>query len=51
MMPVGQPWRTGADQASVITSDKPLKLGSLSIPAGTHTINTQPRHLEWQLLV
>lgn len=51
MMPAGKPWRTGADQASIITSDKALKFGSVSLPAGTHTINTIPGDAEWQLLL
>jgi len=51
MMPAGKPWRTGADAATLITSDKPLKFGSVSLPAGTHTINTIPGDSEWQLLL
>jgi len=51
VMPPGKPWRTGADQATVLTTDKPLKLGTLSLEAGTHTLNTQPGSPEWQLLV
>ena len=50
LMPPGQPWRTGADEATVLTTDKPLKFGTVSIPAGTHTINTQPNGTEWQLI-
>ena len=42
LMPPGQPWRTGADVATILTTDKPLKFGSLSVPAGSYTINTQP---------
>jgi len=51
MMPPGKPWRTGADEATVLTTDKPLKFGTLSLPAGTYTLNTQPGAQEWQLLV
>ena len=51
MMPNGQPWRTGADQATVITSNKPLKFGTVNLPAGTHTINTQPGDQGWQLIL
>jgi hypothetical protein len=51
MMPAGTPWRTGADQATILTTDKPLKFGSLTLPAGTHTINTQPGAAEWQLII
>jgi hypothetical protein len=50
MMPPGTPWRTGADEATVITSDKPLKFGLVSLPAGRFTINTQPG-AEWQLIL
>jgi Protein of unknown function (DUF2911) len=50
MMPAGQPWRTGADEATVLTTDKPLKFGSVSLPAGTYTINTQPGDKAWQLI-
>ncbi len=51
LMPVGQPWRTGADEATVITSDKPITLGTIKLPAGSHTIFTQPGENEWQLIL
>jgi hypothetical protein len=51
MMPAGQPWRTGADEATVLVTDKPLKFGALSLPAGTYTLNTQPGDSDWQLIV
>src|SRR5262245_16222706 len=35
MMPAGTPWRTGADQATVITSSKPLTFGSVKLDANT----------------
>lgn len=51
MMPAGQPWRTGADQATVITSDKPLTFGTVKLEANTpYTINTVPADKEWQIL-
>jgi hypothetical protein len=50
MMPPGQPWRTGADEATVLTTDKALKFGTVTIAPGTHTINTQPNGAEWQLI-
>jgi Protein of unknown function (DUF2911) len=50
MMPAGKPWRTGADEATVLTTDKPLKFGSVNLPAGTYTVNTQPGAQEWQLI-
>lgn len=51
MMPAGKPWRTGADVATIITSDKPLKFGAVTLPAGSHTINTVPGAADWQLLL
>jgi len=51
MMPAGQPWRTGADQATVITSSKPLTFGSMKLEANTpYTINTVPGEKQWQIL-
>ena len=49
-MPPGQPWRTGADEATVLVTDKALKFGTYSLPAGTYTINTEPGDKGWQLI-
>lgn len=52
LMPPGQPWRTGADEATTITSDKTLKFGSLTLMPGTsYTINTQPGATAWELII
>ena len=51
MMPAGREWRTGADEATIITSDKPLKFGAVSLAPGTYTINTVPGEKEWQLVL
>jgi hypothetical protein len=51
LMPPGKPWRTGADEATTITSNKSLRFGALTLPAGTYTINTQPGATEWQLII
>ena len=50
MMPPGREWRTGADAATVLTTDKALKFGAVSLPAGTYTINTVPGDKEWQIV-
>lgn len=49
LMPPGQPWRTGADAATVITTDKPLTFGKVVLQPGSYTINTQPG-ATWQLI-
>ena len=42
LMPPGKPWRAGADEATVLTTDKPLKFGSQSLAPGSYTINVEP---------
>lgn len=51
MMPIGQPWRTGADQATVITTDKMLMFGQVMLQPGSYTINTQPGEKGWELII
>ena len=50
LMPPGQPWRTGADEATTLRTDKALMLGELEVPAGTYTLYTVPGP-QWQLIV
>ena len=50
MMPAGQPWRTGADAATVLTTDKPLTFGKVVLQPGSYTINTQPGDKSWDLI-
>jgi hypothetical protein len=47
----GKPWRTGADEATLLTTDKPLNFGTLSLTPGTYTLNTQPTDKGWELIV
>ena len=49
--PAGKIWRTGADEATTLTTDKGLMFGSLMIPAGTYTLFTVPGPTSWKLVV
>src|SRR5688572_25266221 len=49
VMPPGKEWRTGADEATLLTTDKALKFGSVSLQPGTYTVNTVPGS-EWQIV-
>jgi Protein of unknown function (DUF2911) len=51
MMPTGKAWRTGADQPTLITTDKPLTFGDVKLAPGTYTINTEPGDKEWHLML
>lgn len=49
--PFGKVWRTGADEATTITTEGDLMLGSLHVPAGTYALFTIPGEDEWTLIV
>jgi hypothetical protein len=51
LVPYGQVWRTGANDATTIVTSVPLKFGTLTVPAGTHTIYTLPGENGWQLII
>ena len=47
----GKEWRTGADEQTTLKTDKPLKIGTLAVPAGTYGLHTIPVNGTWQLIV
>ena len=51
LVPYGQVWRTGANQATTLTTNADLMLGTLHVPAGTYTLFTIPGEKEWTLIV
>lgn len=51
LVPYGRVWRTGANAATVLTTDTPLVLGGSRIPAGTYTLFTLPGEREWLLII
>jgi hypothetical protein len=51
LVPYGEVWRTGADEATVLTTDVDLKIGSLDVPKGTYALFTLPTKEGWQLIV
>jgi hypothetical protein len=51
LVPYGQVWRTGADEATVLTTEGDLMLGSLHVPAGSYSLFTIPAENEWTLIV
>lgn len=42
LVPFGQVWRMGADEATVLTTDHDLNLGGTKIPAGSYSLYLQP---------
>ena len=51
MMPAGQVWRMGADEQTTLVTDKPLKFGTLAVPAGTYGLHAMINEKDWQLVV
>jgi hypothetical protein len=42
LVPFGQVWRMGADEATLLTTDHDLDLGGTKIPAGSYSLYLQP---------
>src|SRR6476469_8034823 len=42
LVPYGQVWRTGANEATTLTTESNLMLGTLHVPPGTYTLYTIP---------
>jgi hypothetical protein len=51
LVPFGKVWRTGADEATTLVTDRPLVFGTVEVPAGTYTLYTIPGEKEWTLVV
>ena len=42
LVPYGQVWRMGADEATLLITQKPLMFGNTAVPAGCYTLYTLP---------
>ena len=51
IVPYGQVWRTGANQATRLTFSTPVKLEGHEIPAGTYALFTIPGENEWTIII
>ena len=51
LVPYGKVWRTGADEATSMTTDKAVQIGGTAVPAGKYTLYTLPGETEWQLII
>jgi len=51
LVPYGQVWRTGANEATEITITKDILLNSILLKAGTYSIFTIPQKDVWTLII
>jgi Protein of unknown function (DUF2911) len=50
IVPYGQVWRTGANEATTFTSNKDLTIGGKVLPAGKYTLWTIPEKDSWTVI-
>lgn len=51
LVPYGEVWRTGANNATKITFDTPVKFEGSEVPAGTYALFTIPGENEWTIII
>ena len=51
LAPYGQVWRTGANEATALTTELPLNIGGVKVPAGNYTIYSLPAEGTWKLII
>lgn len=51
LLPYGEVWRTGANEATEITITGAIKLGGQQIRPGTYTLFTIPNKQEWTVIL
>jgi Protein of unknown function (DUF2911) len=51
LVPYGQVWRTGANEATTLVTDTDLTIGGKTVPAGSYTVFTVPNEDKWIFIV
>ena len=51
LVPYDKMWRTGANDATLLTCSDTIRIGGVKIPAGTYSIATIPSKQEWIFIV
>jgi hypothetical protein len=51
LVPYGKVWRTGANEATTLTTAADLNIGGTKVPAGTYTLYTLPSADTWKLII
>src|SRR5580658_11049877 len=51
LVPYGQVWRAGANEATTLTTNTVITVGGKTVPAGTYTLFTIPNADQWTLII
>jgi Protein of unknown function (DUF2911) len=51
LLPYGEVWRAGANNATALTTEADLNIGGTKVPAGKYTLYAIPDASQWQLVI
>lgn len=51
LVPYGEVWRTGANEATTLKTAVDLTIGGVSVPAGAYTLYSLPSESGWKLII
>lgn len=51
LVPYGKVWRTGANEATELTTTADIKLAGNEVPAGTYSVFTIPQEDKWTIIL
>jgi len=51
VVPLGEVWRTGANEATTLTSSRDFTFGGAKVPAGTYSLFTIPAESKWTVVL
>jgi hypothetical protein len=51
LVPYGQVWRTGANEATLLSTPVDLTIGGARVPAGEYTLYSLPSESAWKLII
>ena len=51
LVPYGEVWRAGANEATTFVTDVDLSVGGKAVPAGSYTIFAVPEEAKWTLII
>ena len=50
LVPYGEVWRAGANEATIFETDKDIKVEGKTLPAGKYSLFAQPGEKEWTII-
>jgi hypothetical protein len=51
LVPYGEPWRAGANEATTFVIDADMNVGGKTVPAGSYTLFALPTAVAWTLII